>query len=100
MPSCQVVPEPTNTADQNALKVQIHLKNEWVCIGYVSVYQILKVKSAIVKNEITSIELNRPKYKQNKNQDLTGYFCTVNITKKNRWMDDDPDAFYNMPMNI
>ena len=31
----------TNTADQNALKVQIYLKNEWVCIGYVSVNQMV-----------------------------------------------------------
>ena len=96
MPPCRVQPQPQNIFDSNALSVDVFLNECWNTIGFISVHQIAKVKHAIVNSEITVYKLNSPVFKENPNEELRGYFATINITKKDQWKDDDPDAVYNM----
>ena len=90
--------EPTNAVDKNAMAYQAQLPNtlqllHWTTIGYVSLDKIPKVKEAIETDDIVEMEI--PHYGHSAR--IPGYFSTVQISKKSKWLPNDPLNRYLKP---
>ena len=92
--------EPTNAVDKNAMAYQAQLPNtlqllHCTTIGYVSLDKIPKVKEAIETDDIVEMEMEIPHYGHSAR--IPGYFSTVQISKKSKWLPNDPLNRYLKP---
>lgn len=79
----QLVHEPTNTYDSQAIKIELNLNGQWKTIGYNRALQ--EVHKAISSNVITAIRLVWVKYITSWTYSRPGYFAGVKISKRGKW---------------
>ena len=89
--------ESTNAADIQAIvfQVQVPGNNLWKSVGYVGAEKIPKVNAALDNQEITDFVMDIPTYGQGAKK--PGYFSHVTVTKKNKWLPNDPNNTYKKP---
>ena len=89
--------ETTNAADTKAIVFQVQVPGNdlWKSVGYVGVEKIPKVSAALNNQEITEMVMDVPTYGRSARK--PGYFSHVTVTKKNKWLPNDPNNTYKKP---
>ena len=91
----QLVIEPANVADENAIIVQAELDSMWHPVGYIPGVKVKKAMNAINKEEIKTIRYKSIEWKYIYALGEFRYFSSIVITKRNRWLPSDKDYQYN-----
>ena len=91
----QLIIEPTNVADENAIIVQSELEHQWHLIGYVPGVKVKKSMDALDKNEVATIRFTSIEWKYIYALGEFRYISAIVVTKVNKWLASDKDYQYN-----
>lgn len=91
----QLLIEPANKRDKNAIVVQVKLDNAWQPVGYIPASKIKKAMDAWTKNEVRDIKFKCIEWKYIYGLGEFRYVASVIVTKVNRWLATDKDYKYN-----
>lgn len=91
----QLIIEPTNVADKNAIIVQSELEHQWHPIGYIPGVKVKKTMDALDKNEIATIRFKSIEWKYIYALGEFRYVSSIVVTKVNKWLASDKDYQYN-----
>lgn len=87
--------EPRNISDSNALKFEVYSDGQWFIIGYCGVKKIPKLKRALHRGEVLSLELYNLHRIWYPVISEFRFASGINIVKMGRWDKDDPTNRYN-----
>lgn len=87
--------EPGNISDSNALKFEVYSDGQWLIIGYCGVKKIPKLKRALHRGEVLSLELCNLRRIWYPVISEFRFSAGINIVKIGRWDKDDPTNRYN-----
>ena len=91
----QLVIEPTNKADENAIIVQAELENVWNPVGYIPGVKVKKAMNALDKQEIKTIKFKTIEWKFIYGVSEFKYVSSIVVTKVNKWLPSNKDYQYN-----
>ncbi|KAL9977484.1 hypothetical protein ACROYT_G014892 [Oculina patagonica] len=91
----QLIIEPTNVADENAIIVQAELEHKWHPVGYIPGVKVKKTMDALDKNEIATIKFKSIEWKYIYALGEFRYVSAIVVTKVNKWLASDKDYQYN-----
>ena len=99
-PRLDVVHEPDNIKDKNALCFQVkHFEKKYV-MSYCPLVKVPKLAKALKKGELLSVTLVDLKRKWMPQEKDYKRFATVSILKKGKWEKDDTNNKYNSCINV
>ena len=99
-PHLDVVHEPDNVKDKNAIYFQVKHLGKCYIMGYCPLYKVPKLLRALKREEILSmtlLELKRKWMPQEKEYKL---FATLSVLKQGKWDKDDSDNKYNSCIDV
>ena len=91
----QLLIEPANVKDENAIVVQVELDGTWQPVGYIPAVKVRKAMDAWKKNEVKTIKFKCIEWKYIYGLGEFKYVATVIVTKANRWLPTDKNYKYN-----
>ena len=91
----QLVIEPANIRDENAIVVQVELDNTWQPVGYIPAIKVKKAMDAWTKNEVRDIKFKCIEWKYIYGLGQFRYVASIMVTKVNRWLATDKGYKYN-----
>lgn len=91
----QLVIEPANLADENAIIVQAELENMWHPVGYIPGVKVKKAMDALDKEEIKTTKFKAVEWKYIYALGEFRYVCSIAVTKLNKWLPSNKDYQYN-----
>lgn len=91
----QLLIEPTNVADENAIIVQAELEHQWHPVGYIPGVKVKKTMDALNKHEIATIKFKAIEWKYIYALGEFRYVSSIIVTKVNKWLPSDKDYQYN-----
>ena len=94
----RVTSEPTNPRDKNAMIVESFIANKWQRVGYIPRQKIKKLKTAMLGNEIQSVQFKFISHKYIPDLNDWLYCPVILITKYNNWLPTNPNYKYNDPI--
>ena len=87
--------EPDNIQDRNAMRVEVHLDQDWHIIGYIPVPKIKKFTKAIRRGELRYVELKDHPQMELHPIHAAGLTVSIIAVKKCKWDSDDSNPQYN-----
>lgn len=91
----QLLIEPANAKDENAIVVQVKLDSTWHPVGYIPASKIKMAMDALTKNEVRDIKFKCIEWKYIYGLGEFRYVASVTVTKVNRWLATDKHYKYN-----
>ena len=92
--SIQLLIEPANARDENAIVVQVQLDSTWQPVGYIPAVKVKKAMDALEKNEVKNITVKCIEWKYIYGLGELKYVSSVTITKLNNWLPTDKNYQY------
>ena len=91
----QLVIEPMNKEDENAIIVQAELENVWNPVGYIPGANVKKAMDALDKQEMKTIKFKTIEWKFIYGLREFKYVSSIVVTKLNKRLPSDKDYQYN-----
>jgi len=91
----QLEHKPGNISDSNVLKFEVYSNGQWFIIGYCGVKKIPKLKRALHRGQVLSLELGNLRRIWYPVISEFRFSVGINIVKIGRWDKDDPTNRYN-----
>lgn len=91
----QLVIEPANAKDENAIVVQAELEGMWHPVGYIPGAKVRKAMDGLNKEEIRTVKFKGIEWKFIYGLGEFKYVSSIVVTKVNKWLPSDKDYQYN-----
>ena len=78
----QIQPEPDNDFDSNAIAVMLNYGTGWHTVGYIA-RELTSEIHPLIKRSNIKVAISKISFRLT--YLLTGYFATLNITRKGQW---------------
>ncbi|KAJ7373264.1 hypothetical protein OS493_012853 [Desmophyllum pertusum] len=91
----QLVIEPANAKDENAIVVQAELEGMWHPVGYIPGAKVRKAMDGLNKKEIRTVKFKGIEWKFIYGLGEFKYVSSIVVTKVNKWLPSDKDYQYN-----
>ena len=91
----QLIIEPINLKDENAIVVQAEIEGKWHPVGYIPGKKVAKAMDALEKKELTSIKFKSIEWKYIYGLGEFRYISSIVATKLNKWLKSTDDYQYN-----
>ena len=92
----QLVIEPANAKDENAIVVQAELEGMWQPVGYIPAIKVKKAKEALNKTAIRTAKFKGIEWKYIYGLGEFRYVALIVVTKVDKWLPSDKKYQYNI----